>query len=130
MASKAAQKKTKTETVEADGFTFDTGLDVPPAARSAKASSETMKKLKAMPVGASFIEPVAVPDTITDEAERTKSFTEQARRVTNRLSGAVRRLRNANDGELSGRAYAMRTVNDPSGLGVGVRVWRNEDEAS
>ena len=107
-------------TVEKGGFKFDTGLPVPPMVRGAR-SSETADKLGAMPVGASFLEPVTVPDTIKDEGEREKAFKEQARKVSNRLSGAIRRFKKTHDGY----EFAMRTVNDKTS-GAGVRVWRVE----
>lgn len=118
MADKAATANVKT--VENGGFKFDTGLPVPPMVRGAR-SSETADKLAAMPVGASFLESVSVPETIKDEAEREKVFKENARTVSNRLSGAIRRFKKNNDGF----EFAMRTVNDATS-GVGVRVWRVE----
>ena len=118
MADKAATANVKT--VEKGGFKFDTGLPVPPIVRDAR-SSETADKLAAMPVGASFLEPVSVPETIKDEAEREKVFKENARTVSNRLSGAIRRFKKNNEGS----EFAMRTVNDAS-AGTGVRVWRVE----
>lgn len=119
MADKAATAPA-VKTVEKGGFKFDTGLPVPPMVRGAR-SSETADKLAAMPVGASFLEPVTVPDTIKDEAEREKVFKENARTVSNRLSGAIRRFKKNNEGF----EFAMRTVNDATS-GVGVRVWRVE----
>ena len=112
---------TDTPTVKNGGFTFDTGLEVPATARPSR-TSETAEKLAAMPVGASFLEPVAVPDTIEDSAERQKVFKENARTVSNRLSGAIRRFKKRNP---EGFAFAMRTVDSPD-LGTGVRVWRQE----
>jgi hypothetical protein len=73
-----------------------------------------------MPVGASYLEPVAVPDSVTDAAEREKTFKEKARSTTNRLSGLVRRFKkNHADYE-----FALRTV--PM---QGVRVYRIEKAA-
>tara|TARA_R100001086_G_scaffold22177_2_gene10686 strand:- start:368 stop:736 length:369 start_codon:yes stop_codon:yes gene_type:complete len=118
MADKAATANVKT--VEKGDFKFDTGLPVPPMVRGAR-SSETADKLAAMPVGASFLEPVSVPETIKDEAEREKVFKENARTVSNRLSGAIRRFKKNNEGF----EFAMRTVNDAT-AGTGVRVWRVE----
>jgi len=118
MADKAATANVKT--VDKGGFKFDTGLPVPPMVRGAR-SSETADKLAAMPVGASFLEPVSVPETIKDEAEREKVFKENARTVSNRLSGAIRRFKKNNEGF----EFAMRTVNDAT-AGTGVRVWRVE----
>lgn len=119
MADKAASK-TAAKTVKSGEFTFDTGLDVPAMTRGSR-TSETASKLAAMPAGASFLEPVEVPDTIKDPAEREKVFKEKARTVSNRLSGAIRRFKKTHEGF----EFAMRTVDDPA-LGTGVRVWRQE----
>jgi len=120
MADKAATK-TAAKTVKSGEFTFDTGLDVPAMTRGSR-TSETASKLAAMPVGASFLEPVEIPATIKDPAEREKVFKEKARTVSNRLSGAIRRFKKNNP---EGFEFAMRTVDDPA-LGAGVRVWRQE----
>ena len=120
MATKATATKPAAKTVENGGFTFDTGMAVPATTRGAR-TSEIASKLAAMPVGASFLEPVNVPETIKDEAEREKVFKENARTVQNRLSSAIRRFKKHNEGY----AFVMRTVNDPD-LGTGVRVWREE----
>jgi len=120
MADKAAAAPAAAKTVEKGGFKFDMGLPVPAMERGAR-SSETSEKLAAMPVGASFLEPVTVPEAIKDAAERDKAFKEQARMVSNRLSGAVRRFKKNREGF----EFAMRTVNDPA-TGAGVRVWRVE----
>tara|TARA_R100000687_G_scaffold81788_1_gene79468 strand:+ start:384 stop:785 length:402 start_codon:yes stop_codon:yes gene_type:complete len=116
----AAPKK-----VKVGGFEFETGLSVPPMTRGGTRSSETADKLKAMPVGASFLEPVEVPESIKDSDERAKVFKEKARTVSNRLSGAIRRFKKNNPGF----EFNMRTVNDDS-MGHGVRVWRIEDTAT
>lgn len=120
MADKAASKTTS-KTVTSGEFTFDTGLGVPPMTRGAR-TSETSAKLQAMPVGASFLEPVEVPAAIKDAGEREKVFKEKARSVSNRLSGAIRRFKKANP---EGYEFAMRTVDTPE-MGTGVRVWRVE----
>lgn len=120
MTDKAASK-TAAKTVKSGKFTFDTGLDVPAITHGSR-TSETASKLAAMPVGASFLEPVEVLDTIKDPAEREKVFKEKARIVSNRLSGAIRRFKKNNP---EGFEFAMRTVDDPA-LGTGVRVWRQE----
>lgn len=107
------------KTVKSGGFEFETGVAIPPAARNVRIS-EIGQKLAAMPVGASFLEPVEVPDTIKDAGERAKAFKDEARKVSNRLSGATRRFREANPGF----AFLLRTVDDATGKGV--RVWRTE----
>lgn len=106
------------------GFTLDTGLDIPAARVGAKKGEGETYPFGAMAVGQSFLLPVAVPTTITDEAEKTKAFKEESRKLSNRISGAIRRHRKAN----ALQNFAIRTVNDPAGkLGVGVRVWREAD---
>lgn len=108
--------------VKNDGFEFETGVAIPPAARNS-APSEIHMKLAAMPLGASFLEPVKVPDTIKDEAERAAAFKDDARKLSNRLSGAARRYKE-NHPEFN---FLIRTVNDATGSGV--RLWRIEPKA-
>lgn len=110
----------------ASGYTFEK-LEIPASARSATSGGEPSKlavALSEVPLELSFLEPVVVPDTITDAAERDKEFKALARKLTNKIGGAIRRFRktepNAN--------FQLRTVNDPK-LGVGVRVWRVADKA-
>lgn len=112
----------KVKTIKAGGYEYQTSMPIPAAARGPRASSETAEKLKNMPLGASFLEPVdPAPENVKDEAEREKVFKENARAVANRLSGAVRRFKKANpDYE-----FVMRVVSDDD-LGTGVRVWRIE----
>lgn len=117
-------------------FTFDTDFDLP-AGRTFGATgggdSELAKKLIDVPAPnaegkmASFLEAVSVPDTITDPKERDAAFKADCRKVTNRIGGAIRRLR-AKDA-YKPRNYAIRTVGDEK-LGFGVRVWRTADTAA
>lgn len=116
-------------------FTFDTDFDLP-AGRTfgnAGGDSELAKKLADMPAPnaegkpASFLEAVTVADTITDPKERDAAFKAECRKVTNRIGGAIRRLR-AKD-EYKARNYAVRTVGDAR-LGFGVRVWRVADDTA
>jgi hypothetical protein len=109
--------------VEAGGFTFDTGLDVPAPTR-ARASSELSQKLAAMPVGASFLEEVKVPSNIKAE-ERTKAFKDAANTARNRVTSTVRRLKQ----NMPHLVFSVRIVDDGT-HGSGVRVWRGEDAAS
>lgn len=116
---------TKTATTAASEFKFDTGLAIPPAARGARTSA-IARKLQAMPVGASFLEAVTVPDTIKDDAERDKVFKETARTLSNRLSGTIRRFKKSNP---DANDFELRTVNDDT-LGRGVRVWCKDKTAA
>lgn len=92
--------------------------------RSSEAN-ELTEKLAAVPVGKSFLEEVTVPDSITDAKEREKTFKEEAKRATNRITGAVRRFKAKN----AGYEFAIRTVNDDT-LGHGVRVWRVKEDGA
>jgi len=123
MAKTPAPAAAAIATVSVGKFTFDTGFAIPTAARTAAKQSDDAEKLMAMPIGASFLEAVTVPDTVTDPAEREKTFKEKAKGVTNRLSGLTRRFAKKN----AGYAFALRTVNDDQ-MGRGVRVFRIEPE--
>ena len=124
MASKTAPTANKTAptaaaTIEAGGYTFDNALPIPANKRGGPRASGMADKLMAMPIGASFLEAVEVPEAIKDATERGKVFKEKARSVSNRLSGAVRRFAKKNPEY----AFGLRTVEDDV-LGYGVRVWR------
>lgn len=113
-------------------FAFDF-LDLPAGRVSTPVGekSEMTKKIAAMPAPttgedgkvrkASFLVEVKVPDTITDTTERDNYFRTETRKLTNRLSGNVRRVRKQ-DGN-SERSYSVLTVADAI-LGYGVRVYR------
>ena len=100
---------------------FDLGLEVPAVKRSAGngGNSERRDKLMRMPIGASFLETVNVPESIKDDAEREKAFNDLCRKLSNSLSGAGRRVSKA----AAAYNFEGRTVNDPK-LGKGVRIWR------
>ena len=100
---------------------FDLGLDVPAVKRSTGngGNSERRDKLMRMPIGASFLETVNVPESIKDDAEREKAFNDLCRKLSNSLSGAGRRVSKAD----AAYNFEVRTVNDPK-LGKGVRIWR------
>lgn len=94
-------------------------LEMPVNARAGRAGGEG----KTYPFGElvagsnrPYFEPVTIPATITDEAEREKAFKEAAKKATNRLSGAMRRHKKANPSY----AYAMRTINTATHQGVAV----------
>ena len=82
-------------------------------------NSERRDKLMRMPIGASFLETVNVPESIKDDAEREKAFNDLCRKLSNSLSGAGRRVSKAD----AAYNFEVRTVNDPK-LGKGVRIWR------
>jgi len=107
----------------ASGFKLETGFDIPAAQRIGGGQSSNWP-FKDMQPGQSFLVPVNVPDTIKGDDERATAFKEQARKVSNRVSGAIRRFKNSH----AGTDFAIRTVNDET-LGKGVRVWRVEANA-
>ncbi len=127
MTSTAPAPKAKnapaTEAPASSAFKIETGFDVPARTTFGGGASAPNYPFADMPVNASFLVPVTVPDTITKEDERTKAFKEEARKASNRISGAIRRFRKTN----AGYDFAIRTVNDDK-LGHGVRVWRVEAE--
>lgn len=104
-------------------FRIETGFEVPARTTFGGGGKSPEYPFADMPVGASFLAPVNVPDTIKDDAERAKAFKEEARKASNRISGAIRRFRKQN----AGYDFAIRTVNDDK-LGHGVRVWRLDVE--
>ena len=100
---------------------FDLGLEVPAVKRSIGngGNSERRDKLMRMPIGASFLETVNVPESIKDDAEREKAFNDLCRKLSNSLSGAGRRVSKAD----AAYNFEVRTVNDTK-RGKGVRIWR------
>lgn len=100
---------------------FDLDLEVPAVKRSTGngGNRERRDKLMRMPIGASFLETVNVPESIKDDAEREKAFNDLCRKLSNSLSGAGRRVSKAD----AAYNFEVRTVNDPK-LGKGVRIWR------
>lgn len=100
---------------------FDLDLEVPAVKRSTGngGNRERRDKLMRMPIDASFLETVNVPESIKDDAEREKAFNDLCRKLTNSLSGAGRRVSKAD----AAYNFEVRTVNDPK-LGKGVRIWR------
>lgn len=125
-APKAKATATETtETTASSGFKIETGFEVPARTTFGGGGKSPEYPFGDMPVGASFLVGVTVPDTIKDEGERAKAFKEEARKTSNRISGAIRRFRKQN----AGTDFAIRTVNDDK-MGRGVRVWRVEAEAS
>ena len=65
---------------------FDLGLEVPAVKRSVGngGNRERRDKLMRMPIGASFLETVNVPESIKDDAEREKAFNDLCRKLSNR----------------------------------------------
>lgn len=63
-----------------------------------------------------------VPATITDPAERLKAGKEEARKLSNRISGIARRLSDEKDADGNYYTYAIRT-REENGV-WGVRVYR------
>lgn len=70
------------------------------------------------------LEPITIPETITDAKEREKAFNEQAKTLTNRLGSTVKRVKKQTAHAL--KNFSIRKVNDDT-YGVGVAVFRVED---
>lgn len=112
--------------VNASGYKFE-ALAIPSGPSRGKAGAEPSKlglALSEVPLDNSFLETVTVPDTITDAGERAKEFKALARKMTNKIGGAIRRYRKVAGNELHN--FALRTVDDDT-YGHGVRVWRVAD---
>lgn len=124
-AAPAAAAAAPAAAANASGFTIETGFEVPARTSFGGGADAPSYPFADMPVNSSFLVAVEVPATITDATERAKAFKEEARKASNRVSGAIRRFRKTN----AGNDYAIRTVNDDK-LGHGVRVWRIEPEAA
>ncbi len=119
-------------------FAYDFDFDVPVSkapSRAAKEDSEETQKIKGLPLpnaegkSASFLIPVTVDGTITDEAERAKQFKALCKTIQNRLGGTVRRIRAAAakvEGATTKPDFSIRMVADDK-MGYGVRVWRLAD---
>lgn len=105
-------------------FAFDKNLAIPEIKSRRGGPSETSQKLMAMEVGDSFLDAITVADTITDPAERAKSFNEQASKAKNRVGGVIRRIKESN----KERNFVALVVGDAT-YGYGVRVWRKADTA-
>lgn len=111
-------------------FTFDDGLDIPRRAFGGAAGGQTSElalKLAQVPVGKSFIETITVAADVVGDDARLAAFKAQAKTISNRVSGAIRRFRKQ-DGNAS-KNFAVRTVSDDK-LGFGVRVWREADTSA
>lgn len=72
---------------------------------------------------AQFFVAATAPDSITDATERKAALKEEARKISNRISGTARRLTGTKDANDVEYAFAMRTQTDDAG-NVGVRVYR------
>lgn len=116
--------------VNASGYAFE-AFEIPTAARAVGGATgepnPLMVALAEVPVGMSFLEKVEVPAAITDPEEREKEFKALVRKLTNRVSGAIRRHRDSKDNTAyAAHNFQLRTVHDDK-LGHGVRVWRVAD---
>jgi hypothetical protein len=120
-----AAKPAEPQVATVGGFKIETGIPLPTIERKVGASSSPYAEpMKALPLGstpetvASFFVPATVPNTITDPAEKAKALRDEARKISNRISGISRRLTKA-DPTL---AFALRTKEENGN--VGVRVYR------
>lgn len=99
-------------------FTIEDNVPVPETT-SRVVGQPSPYPLAQMNVNQSFMVPVTVADTITDEAERAKAFKEQARKLANAITGAARRFTEKEGNE--NKKFLVRTVEG------GVRCWRVAD---
>ena len=110
-------------------FTVDFGDAPPPIQRLAGgASSPYTPVLKAMPAPqdgkvAQFFIKADVPASITDAKERERALKDEARKISNRVSGISRRLMEEKDANGVLYNFALRTQTDKDG-NIGVRVYR------
>lgn len=111
-------------------FKIELGAPPPAPTRSGGGKASVYADaMKGMPVPkgdktAQFFIVAAVPAAITDPAERTKAMKEEARKISNRLSGTARRLSDQKDTNGVPYAFALRTQTLDDGATVGVRVYR------
>ena len=109
-----AGAKAPASKVNPTDFGLTAGLEMPARIR---ATGTPLYPFASMKVGSSFL----VEVDATDEA-----FKDEARKISNRMSGAIRRFRKSNPDV----HFSARTVDDAKGpLGRGVRVWRVEAAA-
>ncbi|MFN3612580.1 hypothetical protein [Tepidimonas sp.] len=96
----------------ASGFVLEDSVPLPAVVRTGGKASNY--PLASMNVNQSFLVATSAPASISDPAERAKALGEENRRVSNRLSGVVRRFKKTD----ASKSFAIRTVDG------GVRVWR------
>ena len=124
-----ANKKSATETVESNGFTFMQGVELPaPASGGGGRTSEKTKQIIACPEGAAFMIDVSteVRETMSEEEAR-KTVKDRVRKESNSVTGRIRRLLAKE--EYANRSYETRTVINHERFGTGVVVKRNADTA-
>lgn len=122
--------------VTASQFVIEDSIPLPAVVRKVGLPSNgPTYPLAGMNVGQSFLIPVTVPTTLTNpdnsvktytDAERTVMFKAECRKISNRISGAIRRHRKDPENKL--HAFAVRQVGDANTDKSGVRVWRQADE--
>lgn len=83
--------------------------------------------LEDMPVNASKLLEVEVPDSVTDANERDKYFGKEQAKAYNRATSTLRRFREQDEAHKL-RAFTVRKVADAT-YGYGVRFWRLADTA-
>lgn len=115
-----ATKKTAL-TAPAFSYEVDTEVTAVPAIARAQGPANTYP-FPALKIGQSFTIPVEVPESITEAGERVQASKEAGRKVSNRLTGAVRKYKNANEGT----EFAVRTIAGDDKLVTAIRCWRIE----
>lgn len=135
MAPKTAPTPTPAEPTKLNLFGYPVrSLALPPAARgpvgSAKEPNALMGALAGLSIDQMILEPIDVPASITDEGERDKEFKAMARKLQNRIGGAIKRHRGQEGNALHN--FAQRVLNQPSDNEdenyVGVGIWRVADK--
>lgn len=108
----------------ASAFKYDDNLPIPAGRTFGGAGevSETTLAITGLPVGKSYLAEVTVAAEITDPKARTEDFNAQCKTLTNRVGGAIRRIRK----DHAEQNYTIRKVADTT-LGYGIRVWRDAD---
>lgn len=135
MAPKTAPTAPASEPTKLNLFGYPVrSLALPPATRgpvgAAGEPNKLMSALAALVVGQMILEPIEVPATITDEGERDKEFKAMARKLQNRIGGAIKRHRGQEGNALHN--FAQRVLNQPNDNPdesyVGVGIWRVADK--
>lgn len=126
--AKAAATAASNPAPVASPFTVETGVDLPAIVRAVgRATSPYAPVMSSLQLPSpydakklqSFFVAASAPDSVTDPAEKSKAFKEDARKIANRVSGIARRLVKGKEAEL---AYAIRTGTWNGQYGV--RVYR------
>lgn len=124
--------KNTTPAATAGAFAVESGVELPAITRAVgKTTSPYTESMNALKLPEpydpkklnSFFIPASAADNITDANEKAKALKEDARKISNRVSGIARRLTKGKTDEL---AFAVRTTEKDGHPGV--RVFRVKPE--